>query len=313
MSKEINKQAEEINKQERTPMPTMQQILDTPGLLTFLVFIVLPIVFSIGGGIEWFIPTIVFVFILTVVGFVFTGFEHVYNAMDQVVINLSTPSSDLSSQLQRASPEDRQYLQTLDCHGTGLTSLELLQACPGLQTLNCGENQLTSLEPLRVCPGLQTLECHGNRLTSLEPLRACLGLQILNCNGNQLTNLKPLQACPGLQSLGCSDNRLTSLEPLQACPGLQGLGCSDNRLTSLEPLRVLTSLQYLSCHTNQLTSLEPLHGLKSLKKLDCRKNPSLSQQEIERFQEAVPSCEVSSTWIGWKNLDRWLTNLEATN
>jgi len=37
-----------------------------------------------------------------------------------------------------------------------------------------------------------------------------------------------------------------------------------------------------------------LHDLKSLRKLECGRNP-LSQPDMERFQKAVPSCEISST------------------
>jgi len=59
-------------------------------------------------------------------------------------------------------------------------------------------------------------------------------------------------------------------------------------------LRALMGLQNLYCYSNQLTSLEPLHGLKSLKNLHCRNNPSLSKEEIERFQKVVPSCQVKS-------------------
>jgi len=37
-----------------------------------------------------------------------------------------------------------------------------------------------------------------------------------------------------------------------------------------------------------------LHGLKSLKYLNCEENPSLSKEEIERFQKVVPACKVKS-------------------
>jgi len=73
---------------------------------------------------------------------------------------------------------------------------------------------------------------------------------------------------------------------------LTELNCSGWELTHLEPLRALTGLQKLDCQRNQLTSLEPLHGLKNLKKLVCKNNSSLTQTEIERFQKAVPSCQV---------------------
>jgi serpin B len=170
-----------------------------------------------------------------------------------------------------------------------------LVAILSLTKLDCRDKGLTSLEPLRVCTNLQTLDCGGNRLTSLEPLRACTGLQTLDCRVNKLTNLEGLQACPGLQTLNCSFNQLTSLEPLWACTGLWFLDYEENQLTSLEPLRACPGLWFLDCEENQLTSLEALHGLKSLRQLNCRNNPSLSEPEIEHFQTAVPSCEVSST------------------
>ncbi len=196
-------------------------------------------------------------------------------------------------------------LQYLKCDLNQLTSLEPLRACSGLQTLNCGRNQLTSLEGLQTLTGLQNLYCDGNQLTSLEGLQACPGLQNLYCNNNQLTSLEGLQACPGLRTLKCGSNQLTSLEPLRACPGLQTLDCQSNQLTSLEGLQGCTGLQTLDCDGNQLTSLEPLHGLKSgLMYLDCKRNPSLSVQEIERFQKAMPSCRISPTANDLRDIER---------
>jgi len=226
-------------------------------------------------------------------------------------------------------------LQTLDCRYNQLTSLEGLQACPGLQTLDCSENQLTNLEPLRALTGLQSLDCRENQLTCLEPLHGLKSLKKLECGSNLslsqpkierfLTNKKrcwwslldqkwriifteaigigreptedELVTILSLTQLDCHFKELTHLEPLRALTGLQTLGCSHNQLTSLEPLRALTGLQTLGCSHNQLTSLEPLYGLNSLKKLECRSNPSLSESDIERFQKAVPSCQAVH-WIG---------------
>jgi len=104
----------------------------------------------------------------------------------------------------------------------------------------------------------------------------------------------------------------SSLE-LVATLNLAKLDCHSKKLTHLEPLRACPGLQALNCNDNQLTSLEPLYGLKNLKELDCRNNPSLSEPEIERFQKAVPSCEIrwgtgSDSPIDADGETRWSTN-----
>jgi len=236
-------------------------------------------------------------------------------------------------------------LQSLHCASNQLTSLEPLRVLTGLQTLSCWGNQLTSLEPLQALSGLQRLELKIKSLTKLNPsllsqwfwwssldpqwvaifkatigiksepteteLLTILSLTELKCDRRNLTSLEPLRALTGLQFVNCRDNRLTSLEPLRVCLGLQTLYCDDNQLTSLEPLRALTGLQTLDCHNNKLTSLEPLHGLKGLKDLDCKWIPSLSVQEIERFEKAMPSCRIFPTANDLRDIER--EKIEAAN
>ena len=107
----------------------------------------------------------------------------------------------------RSMPEIKYFtsLESLDCYGNQLTSLDLSKNTT-LTYLRCDDNQLTSLD-LNKNTALTELWCNGNQLTSLD----------LNKN---------------MTELWCSDNQLTSLD-LNKNTALEYLACSENPLTKI--------------------------------------------------------------------------------
>lgn len=208
-------------------------------------------------------------------------------------------------------------LQTLDCYGNSLTTLNL-SGNTALTSLNCGENPLTELNVSKntaltklMCTSthLETLDlsqntalisvnCSSNRLSSLN-VSANTALQSLNCFENQLTVLD-VSKNPALTSLKCGMNRLTGLDVSKNI-NLEELSCSSNRLTELDVSKN-TMLKSLNCEGNRLTTLELSKNAK-LTYLDCLMNEYAIQCTAERTFDltALPGnfdVAKASNWSG---------------
>lgn len=99
-------------------------------------------------------------------------------------------------------------LETLDCQGIGLTTLNVTKNF-NLKELNCSGNQLMELDV-----GNQTqltqLDCSNNKLTELN-VKQNGGLTSLICNDNQLKSLD-LSKNNSLSNLNCAKNRLACVD-----------------------------------------------------------------------------------------------------
>ena len=91
---------------------------------------------------------------------------------------------------------------TLDCHGDGLTSLNV-RGLSGLKALDCSFNDLVELS-LAGLAELQVLDVSNNQLTNLN-VRGLGALRVLDCSSNRLTHLD-VSGLDALQILEFSRN-----------------------------------------------------------------------------------------------------------
>ncbi len=161
------------------------------------------------------------------------------------------------------------------CHITDLTGIELF---PNLNTLDCSGNQLTSLD-LSKNTELTHLNCHNNQLTSLDVSKNT-ALTYLRYSNNQLTSLD-VSSNTALTWLECQNNQLTSLD-VSSNTALTYLECQNNQLTSLD-LSKSTALTRLFCLENQLTSLDVGKNTE-LTSLDCSEN-KLTSLDVSKNTE----------------------------
>ncbi len=138
---------------------------------------------------------------------------------------------------------------------------------------------------------LQKLNCSHHKISDLEALRPLTQLQVLICYNNSISDLEPLRPLTQLQHLDCNTNKISGLDPLRPLTQLRKLYCGHNQISHLEPIRSLTQLQELYCGWNHISDLEPLFKLVHLQILYCSEN-QLSQLEIDKFEEAVPNCQL---------------------
>ena len=179
-------------------------------------------------------------------------------------------------------------LEKLDCHGIGLTTLNVGKNFK-LKELDCSGNQLKEYYPI-LSSGLKKLNCSNNKLTHMNlGIRSGLNLEEVNCSNNNITKIVmdsvgelvkfdcsnndlmelDVSQCSKLQELNCSGNQLMELDVGHQTQ-LTQLDCSNNKLTELN-VKQNGSLTSLICNDNQLTTLD-LSQNHSLSNLNCAKN-----------------------------------------
>ena len=172
-------------------------------------------------------------------------------------------------------------LEKLDCHGIGLTTLNVGKNFK-LKELDCSQNQLKKSVDI-LSSGLKKLNCSNNKLTYMNlGILYGLNLEEVNCSNNNITNIV-MDSVGELVKFDCSNNDLMALDVSQ-CFKLKELNCSGNQLMELD-VENQTQLKQLDCSKNKLTELNVKQngGLTSLicndnqlKTLDLSQNLSLS-------------------------------------
>ena len=179
-------------------------------------------------------------------------------------------------------------LEKLDCHGIGLTTLNVGKNFK-LKELDCSGNQLKKSVDI-LSSGLKKLNCSNNKLTYMNlGILYGLNLEEVNCSNNKITNIVmdsvgelikfdcsnndlmtlDVSQCLKLEELNCSGNQLMELDVGHQTQ-LTQLDCSNNKLTELN-VKQNGGLISLICNDNQLTTLDLSHN-HSLSKLNCAKN-----------------------------------------
>ena len=178
-------------------------------------------------------------------------------------------------------------LEKLDCHGIGLTTLNVSKNFK-LEELNCSDNQLKDYLYI-LSYRLKKLNCSNNKLTHMNlGILSGLNLEEVDCSNNNITNIV-MQSVGELVKFDCSNNDLMTLDVGQ-CFKLEELNCSGNQLMELN-VGNQTQLTQLDCSKNKLTELnvEQNGGLTSLicndnqlTTLDLSQNHSLSNLNCAR-------------------------------
>ena len=172
-------------------------------------------------------------------------------------------------------------LEKLDCHGIGLTTLNVGKNFK-LKELDCSGNQLKEYYPI-LSSGLKKLNCSNNKLTYMNlGILYGLNLEEVDCSNNNITKIV-MDSVGELVKFDCSNNDLMTLDVSQ-CLKLKELNCSGNQLMELD-VGHQTQLTQLDCSNNKLTELNVKQngGLISLicndnqlTTLDLSQNHSLS-------------------------------------
>ena len=205
--------------------------------------------------------------------------------LDVDIQNMTIPTSYAIKSLKGI--ESFEDLEKLDCHGIGLTTLNVGKNFK-LKELNCSGNQLKESYPI-LSSGLKKLNCSNNKLTYMNlGILYGLNLEEVDCSNNEITNIV-MDSVGELVKFDCSNNDLMTLDVSQ-CLKLEELNCSGNQLMELD-VGHQTQLTQLDCSNNKLTELNVKQngGLTSLicndnqlTTLDLSQNHSLSHLNCAR-------------------------------
>ena len=206
--------------------------------------------------------------------------------LDVDIKNMTIPASYAIKRLKGI--EFFEDLEKLDCHGIGLTELNVGKNFK-LEELDCSDNQLKESYPI-LSSGLKKLNCSNNKLTYMNlGILYGLNLEEVNCSNNEIRNIVmdsvgelvkfdcsnndlmtlDVSQCFKLKELNCSGNQLMELD-VSSQTQLKQLDCSKNKLTELN-VKQNGGLTSLICNDNQLTTLD-LSRNYSLDNLNCAKN-----------------------------------------
>lgn len=105
-------------------------------------------------------------------------------------------------------------------------------------------------------------------------------------------NDNDLEKIRNLEGIDCSGNSLIkNLLPIKKFTKVIFLNCSNTSITTLEPIKEIVDLEEIKIYYTDINSLQPLENLKKLRKIYCHET-ALSEEEIERFKEINPKCEI---------------------
>lgn len=204
------------------------------------------------------------------------------------------------------------FLETLNCHGCSITSLDVrnnkqlkklicygnslraldVSGLSSLEYLSCGFYSNFSSLNVEGCTSLKNISCNNTKLSVLD-VSTNTELETLDCQANNLSSLV-FGSNSKLTQLKCDVNRLTNLD-VSSCNALTYLSCNNNALKTLD-LRSNLNLIQLKCDKNQLTSLE-IAGLAKLEGLFCADN-LLKCLDVRGTMLTTINCD-SSVTITW--------------
>ena len=107
-----------------------------------------------------------------------------------------------------------------------------------------------------------------------------------------------LKDCPKLKILIIADCALRDIDALSSQTELEYLEVFKNYISDLTPLSGMTKLKDLNLGYCEITDLSPIYDLPSLERVWLMGNWYLSEEEIQRFREHQPNCEIVTRSYG---------------
>ncbi|MBQ9825968.1 MAG: hypothetical protein IJM61_02140 [Firmicutes bacterium] len=139
----------------------------------------------------------------------------------------------------------------------------------------------------------------GGELTpeNTKGLKYCTKMKYLDIGHmNYLKDISFTAYMPDLEVLIIMMGNVTDISPLANCKHMEFLEIFTNDITDLSPLAEMHELKHLNiCYNKNLSDMTPLYGLTQLERLWIGRYTQIPKEQIQRFKELAPNCEVNTT------------------
>ena len=177
---------------------------------------------------------------------------------------------------------------------TNLRSLGLIcESVSDLPTVN-------DLAPLSKLTNIEVMSLRNIIANDLSPLSNLTSLKRLGLHyrapvkdQTPVSDLTPLSGLINLKALTLTNIRANDLSSLSSLTNLKVIELRYAPVSDITPLSGLTSIELVSLANMPVSDLTPLIGLPNLKTLVVTKM-TVSDDEIARFKQAMPNCEVKT-------------------
>jgi hypothetical protein len=209
--------------------------------------------------------------ILSLLAVIFTSYSFGQSTIipdsnfEQALIDANIDSDGLNGSILNSDAQ--QIIGQLDVSYRNIDDLTGIEAFINIETLDCRGNNLTTLN-LSQNTQLIAFSASYNNLTDIN-LNNIQSLQSIDINNNQLDSLD-CSSHPQLYYLMCYTNNLTFLN-IENNTNLAYLSCGENQLSGNLDISHLFDLEFFACIQNQLTSINVgFHGV--MTSFNCRDN-----------------------------------------
>ncbi|MBQ6734119.1 MAG: hypothetical protein IJR00_04325 [Lachnospiraceae bacterium] len=146
-----------------------------------------------------------------------------------------------------------------------------------------------------------------------EGLKYCTKMKYLDIGHNgRMVDISFVSYMPDLEVLIIMMGNVKDISPIADCKHMEFLEIFTNDITDLTPLKDLKELKHLNiCYNHNLADMTPLYNLTQLERLWIGTRTRIPREQIQKFKELAPDCEVND-WCGDPHTNwRWGTERYA--
>lgn len=188
-------------------------------------------------------------------------------------------------------------LSHLYLSSTQISDISSLGGLTKLRLLDLNKTKVNDLTPIRGLDNLAYLGVSTTQLDNIQAVSELTNLRFLGITNTKVRDLTPIKQLKHLENLFFSDTLVDTLEPLKDLKELRVLSFRNTKIDTLKPLKELTGLQTLKIQNTLINSLEPIKGLGNLKELLIEGCTSITTEQIDELQSALPDCKIPAAAV----------------
>ena len=244
--------------------------------------------------------------------FDFTLFELEFSTADEIMDLNHIVMTDRGEAVKAVLPymTECRYLDMDSCRVPHEDMAAIRDAYPDIKVvwrINFGNIYSVRTDVERILASVK-----GEYLTgaSVENLKYCTDVKYIDLGHNIINDISFVSYMPNLEVAVLSINYWTDASPLANCPKLEYLEIFNTNCKDISALANCTELRHLNISwLDGLTDITPIYGLTKLERLWIGWKTPIPAEQVERFKELVPGCEVNTvdnpTEGGWRNGERY--------